>query len=409
MGTLCCAMNPTPTNQFTKPLTTMNTNRTLLFRSFIVVTMSFLLTHIQAAWVQHADFPGQRRMYAICFAIGNKIYYGGGSGFDQNGQYFEADDFWMFDTGTDTWTQKASFPNGGIQQCASFTIGTKGYVATGLLPESNETNNIWEYDPGTDAWTMKAPMPGNSRHGATGFSVGAYGYVAGGTDGVFPTTPLSEVWRYDPATNSWLQMNPSGITGGQGLYFMIGSDAYIGATGQFWKYTAATDTWLQRNNLPSGITGTSFGYAGAGYIVGSAQSYTYSSATDSWSSVTGPPSTAGWDRGVTVGNSAYLIAGTDASVWELTGNTGVEVDASARTISLFPNPTTGLFTLQLPANEQVRRISVLDAAGRTVEEKTVTHTTGSITMNLNGQERGSFVVDLLLLDGTRATLPLMKE
>ncbi|MEI7513689.1 MAG: galactose oxidase, partial [bacterium] len=54
-------------------------------------------------WTQKANLPGTKRMGAIGFSIGNKGYIATGN----NNSWWS--DFWEWDQGTDTWIQKADF------------------------------------------------------------------------------------------------------------------------------------------------------------------------------------------------------------------------------------------------------------------------------------------------------------
>ncbi len=351
---------------------------------------------------------------AICFAIGDKIYYGSGLGSNSSG-YIVVDDFWMFDSASDTWTQRASFPNGGIYGCVSFAIGGKGYVATGSSSGAGATNNLWEYDPVADSWAMKAPLPSSSRHNARGFSIGAFGYVVAGMNG---TTPLSEVWRYYPSSDSWLQKNPFGGTPGEQRFsFIIGTDAYIGGQGtmgQLWKYDADNDSWLQRANQPNGEAwGVAFGHGGAGYVVNGMQSYMYAPANDLWSPVSGPSSSVfGWTGAVSVGGSGYVVAGDeDSSVWELTGTGAGLGDGLGTTtrLSVLPNPTAGSFVLQSPLHVRTRSLSLLDATGRLVLSQPIVNSSSSITVDLSDHDNGLYFVQVLFADGTLVVERVVKE
>jgi N-acetylneuraminic acid mutarotase len=73
--------------------------------------------------------------------------------------------------GQDTWTQKADF-GGGIRELAvGFSIGSKGYIGTGLAGAYPLRRDFWEYDPATDAWTQKADFGGSGRQAAVAFSI----------------------------------------------------------------------------------------------------------------------------------------------------------------------------------------------------------------------------------------------
>ncbi len=413
-------MNPTPyiwyneapkTNEADNEHSiTMKINYALPFRVLFAVIAASLLSTADAQWVQRADFPGEARLWPSCFAIGDKIYYGGGCTSEPGG-YEPVDDFWMFDTGSNNWTERAPLPDGGIFASASFAIGNKGYVATGGIDAMGSTsNNIWEYDPVADAWTIKAPLPASPRRYSAGFAIGAYGYVAAGQNG---STPLSDLWRYDPTGNSWLQMSSFSGAGEQQFSFVIGTDAYVGGSYgvlPVWKYNSSNDSWLQRANHPVAI-GAVFTLDGSGYLISPLGSYTYSPATDVWSTVSGPSSFEFFGAtGVTVSSSGYVVAGSDASVWELTGTTaGFNGNRrSMSELSVFPNPTNGGLVLQLPPQAKARSISILDATSRVVLTQPITNIF-SISVDLSGHENGLYFLQVRFADGTQAVERIVKE
>ena len=61
-----------------------------------------------------------------------------------------------------TWTQKASLPGNNREGAVSFTIGNKGYIATGY--GLGWLKDLWEYDPSSNSWTQKANYQGNGSH-----------------------------------------------------------------------------------------------------------------------------------------------------------------------------------------------------------------------------------------------------
>src|SRR5438309_254969 len=84
----------------------------------------------------------------------------------------------------DTWTQKADFGGGPRGAAVGFSIGSKGYVGTGVVTFAYR-KDFWEYDPSTNVWTQKADFGGTARHSAVGFSIGGKGYIGTGFDGSF--------------------------------------------------------------------------------------------------------------------------------------------------------------------------------------------------------------------------------
>ena len=86
----------------------------------------------QGTWSQKSPF-GQSRAYAAGFSIGTKGYIG--TGVDNSGIYHK--DFWEWDQTTDTWTQKANY--GGAA-----TAGV-GFSATGELEFGVSVRSVGRY------------------------------------------------------------------------------------------------------------------------------------------------------------------------------------------------------------------------------------------------------------------------
>ncbi len=239
----------------------------ILFFSFLFWQMP-----IQAqTWVQKANVGGPGREYAVAFSIGNKGYIATGyDGFDGR------DDLWEYDPATDTWTQKASVPIGGMDYAIGFSIGNKGYICSG----GGTTDDFWEWDQASDTWTQRAHFPGGWRALAIAFSIGNKGYMGLGNN---MTGDAHDLWEWDgdtasPTFDTWTQK--ANFIGGSGtrreaVCFSIGTKGYV-ATGsapllgyrELWEFEGDTNspnynTWTQKANF--GGTGR---YSAAGFAIG---------------------------------------------------------------------------------------------------------------------------------------------
>src|SRR5882724_5283840 len=87
-----------------------------------------------------------------------------------------------FSFAQNTWTQKANFGGTARIEAVGFSIGTKGYIGTGVVSGVGQ-QDFWEYDPATDVWTQKANFGGSGRSYAVGFSIGSKGYLGTGYNG----------------------------------------------------------------------------------------------------------------------------------------------------------------------------------------------------------------------------------
>jgi len=202
-----------------------------------VILLSFFFTALSLqsfsqlpdSWTQKANVGGAVRYGAVGFSIGTKGYIGTGLTVSTGGKL---KDFWEYDPITDTWTQKADFGGTARITATGFAIGTKGYVGTGA-DDITMKNDFWEYDPTTNTWMEKAPFPGTARYGATGFGIGTKGYYGTGIAAGF--NRINDFWEFDPNTGpagTWTEK--SKIGGAAGLprnfctSFVIGNTGYVG-------------------------------------------------------------------------------------------------------------------------------------------------------------------------------------
>ena len=98
-------------------------------------------------WNQKTDFPLVRAV-AACFSIGSKGYIGAG-----NGDPGLKKDFWEYDPAGDTWTQMADFGGTVRKGTIGFAIGNKGYIGTGRGDGNVLYKDFWEYNPEADVTT----------------------------------------------------------------------------------------------------------------------------------------------------------------------------------------------------------------------------------------------------------------
>ncbi|NQV01579.1 MAG: hypothetical protein HQ542_02960, partial [Bacteroidia bacterium] len=152
-------------------------------------------------WRTRAAFPsGQGRMSAVGVTIGNRGYIG--TGFDLAERALN--DFWEYDTYSNTWTQKAPLPGRGRAYATAFAIHDKIYIGLG----NNGTAYLkdwWEYTPSTNSWKRMEDLAGEARTGAMGFSVDSKGYIIGGVS--YTLKPLRDAWEFDPIQNTWTQLD----------------------------------------------------------------------------------------------------------------------------------------------------------------------------------------------------------
>lgn len=297
-------------------------------KKLLPLTLAFFLSQLLAAqtpnsWTRRNDMgreatnPLSARVEAVAFSIGTKGYVATGSNTTT-----KLNDLWEYDMGTNSWTQKAALPGPARDKAVGFSIGNKGYVGTGQDFSGGRLNDFWEYDPASNTWTQKASFAGTPRRGAVGLAIGGKGYIGTGNDA---TGNKSDLWEYDPATNAWLQKATMPGTGrDEAAGFTIGSKGYIGSgfsPKTFYEYNPATNTWTAKANVPGsyptenvGFSVGQKGYFATGNSSSSgvtADTYEYNPATNTW---TTKSNTSGGRKGATaftIGNKAFLTTGWD--------------------------------------------------------------------------------------------------
>jgi N-acetylneuraminic acid mutarotase len=262
-----------------------------LLHIFIII-LSFNRTYADS-WTQKADLGGTIRGASAGFSIGTKGYIGTGINFSSSPAFFK--DFWEWNQSTNTWTQKANFGGTARSGAIGFSIGAKGYISTGY--DANiVTRDLWEYDPASNIWTQKTNYGGVGRDYAVAFSIGGKGYLGTGYNSV--STNYNDFWEYNPASNTWAQK--ADVPGGprsSAAGFAINGKGYIG-TGydsgpkdDFYEYDPASNTWIQKADVPGGLRsdGAGFSIANKGYVLGGVVAsvtrkdlWEYDPAANSW-------------------------------------------------------------------------------------------------------------------------------
>lgn len=231
----------------------------------------------QNAWFKLANFGGGPRENAVSFSIGNKGYFGLGSGGDR-----PFSDFWEYDSDTKTWSSLPDdFPGPGRIAATAFTIGDKGYVGLGIDGNDKPLNDFYEFDPANNSWTAISPFPdfiynatsfvientayvglgesatnyfgdfyswnvstgwtkvqppfvGGARASAAGFAINNTGYVGLGIDN---SGPLNDFYEFDPDTESWTTTTPFPFAGRFApSTFVLNDIGYIMAGADFENY-----------------------------------------------------------------------------------------------------------------------------------------------------------------------------
>lgn len=243
----------------------------------ILLIPTFVIGQTQNFWTKKNDFGGLKRERAIAFSIGSYGYIGTGV----NTAEMVLKDLWQYDPTNDSWTQKADLPGSKRRDAVAFTIGEKAYVGTGIDSDASylgtKLKDFWEYNPTSNSWMQIADYPGGNGNGiyfSTGFSIDSKGYVCCGKIG--PNFYSNQLWEYKPSINQWTQRAnfPGGIRY-QLSSFTIGYNGYVGLGADkdvyrkdFWKYNPGSNEWTQIADLPASERGcaTTFTIGERGFV-----------------------------------------------------------------------------------------------------------------------------------------------
>lgn len=245
------------------------------------------------------------------------------------GGYSQADgstlgDLWAFDPTADSWTEllpNGSTPSAREGQALAYDSGTGTIFLFGGYTGLAYQNDTWAYDPLTSMWEELDPsgdLPtARSQHTLVYDSKNAQLLLYGGWDG---DKDLSDLWAFDPASNTWTELAPNGelptlsfnpvgaYEDTSGKLYVFGGfpdvETHEESQGEhrdflneLWAYDPSANEWSQigqSGDLPAGrnghglaadpVTGRLVLFAGTGE--GSFNDlWTYDIASDAWTQI----------------------------------------------------------------------------------------------------------------------------
>lgn len=230
-----------------------------------------------AQWAPVAEFPGEARHSAVGFAANGKGYVGLGT----NGTVAFSD-FWEYDPATNTWAQLAGelTVDQARYGAVAFSLGNTGYVGLGATGSGKNLSDFYRFNPTTKTWTVVPAQFKSKRVYAFAFVVGNKAYIGGGTDNnQFP----DDFYSFDG--DNWAELNSINrndnsytydITRFSASTFAIGNHGYVvggrknSILGNVWKYDPASDSWTDKHQFFQGSYregAVSFAIGNKGYVV----------------------------------------------------------------------------------------------------------------------------------------------
>jgi len=315
------------------------------------------------------------------------LYVGGG----YNGNTI--DSFFQYNPSTNSWAAMANVPT-PIEAAYGFVLNGMGYLVCGY--NGNLSTNVFMYNPGTNTWTAKNNFPGTARQNHACFSANGKGYLFAGFIGGSSNT--NDMWQYNDSTDSWTQMTSAPGPGRNNPSFLvINNQIYVGMGGStngtqvysdFYLFDPVANTYTQKDSIPvargcaANFTLGNIGYVGLGYG-GPGPTYlndfyTYDPATNTWTQI---DSFGGGGRAhvfnEVVNGVPYIGAGDYANGlyksdnWSYGYPTGIQNIAYNTTLSCYPSPTSGAFTIDMSGySAGDRQIRITDQLGQVVYQTT---------------------------------------
>lgn len=155
------------------------------------------------------------------------------------------------------WIPRDSFPSGGRSASTGFNVGTAAYVSCGI-DSGGYKRGTYFFNPATNTWTQVQSLGGATGSGlgrdvTMSFVVGNNAYVVGGQGSI---AYFSDTWKYDAFNDVWTQVQNFGGGGRRsGVGFTIGSKGYVacgqassGLKNDLWEYNTVTNVWVQKAN-----------------------------------------------------------------------------------------------------------------------------------------------------------------
>ncbi len=236
----------------------------------------------------------------------------------------------------DIWKPGVDFAGPALESAISFTLLGKAYVGTGRKDDAQEPsiNEFWQYDPNTQNWTPMAPFPGTIRDDAVGFAIETptwqRAYVGSGSRN--ESVSFSDFYEYNPATNTWREVDPLPFGLEDGIAFSINGKGYFGIAmigenpvDNFYEYDPTDGPlgkWRSVAPFPGPLRGDAAAFAidDKGYVTSGENGSPFhdlwafdptTGTEGEWTEMSAlPPATAREDAvGFSVGGKGYLCAG----------------------------------------------------------------------------------------------------
>ena len=149
-----------------------------------------------------------------------------------------------------TWNQLSNFSGDVRHHPITFGNDEYGFVISGSY-----LDDVYKYDKANDSWVQLQDIPFSGRGYSYGVAVGNKAYIGFGStsNGQYPV----DWWEYDMDNDVWNQksnfpgdgrQHPAMIVVNNKIYMGCGGNGN-GNLGDWWEYDVLTDIWIQKSDL----------------------------------------------------------------------------------------------------------------------------------------------------------------
>ena len=251
---------PAHTPTVTSNSATKNKREVMLMKKkTVAICTIMMLFSISVIFAQNDSIPDPLYGHTLVFVNDPYILLFGG---DQSSRAV-INEFWAYNKDNSKWEKKE--PDNPIPRKNHASVKSNDKM-TVLFGEGSSAllSDIWQYDPQTNTWeeltSGGASIPtARKSHSAT--SIGDDIYVCGGLDS--NGSGLSDFWKYNTTTGIWSQVaEHPGACAGHGAFYHNGSlyafggyePEYFSYRNDIWCYSSVTNSWDYVNaggTLPS--------------------------------------------------------------------------------------------------------------------------------------------------------------
>ncbi|WP_263984483.1 carboxypeptidase regulatory-like domain-containing protein [Streptomyces sp. HPF1205] len=218
-----------------------------------------------AAWSRIADLPKPLEAPSAAFVDGT-LYVAGGWYLAPGGsESQEQSDLYAYDIATNTWSHRASLPQGTASASVAVLNGQL-YVIGGCTQAcASLQKSVYRYSPQRDQWTRLADYPVPVQWGACAGLVSEVVCAGGATMSEGHTIGLQSVYAYHPRSGSWTRVADmpqtvwaaASANGANGELQVTGgvimSDAGAVGSNQSLQYDPVSNTWSSLPNAPQPV------------------------------------------------------------------------------------------------------------------------------------------------------------